>query len=403
MVRMFLVGLVAGVAGGIGAGWLLFSEERVVYRDASRREVVTVPADRPRAGDGPEDDPDLDPDRLDGVEVEDASTEELAASSAPVTASGVEALIQRIDRARADRDWNEFQTLLGLLGSAGTGRAHEKLVELMGDPTLGFRANMGRRFFAWLKDAQVPGIVEAARVRLDRETQGGTASSRAYEGWLALVAQHGGPGDLAWIDQLGADPKTLTVALDAWIAAGARPVAAQRVAALFAQRTRPWFASRLQTFAHANGDATRQLVEGAYASAKLGERDDLARAYGEAVDEKSLGAAKRFLGSITDPAAQIDAVFAVDRMAQRGLDTSGLESIALAPVIALENLAGNPGRNQRDLTTALNAVRMNRITWSPRAVSAIEAAAASADTRMANSLKLAAARIRNGLGEGDWK
>jgi hypothetical protein len=46
---------------------------------------------------------------------------------------------------------------------------------------------------------------------------------------------------------------------------------------------------------------------------------------------------------------------------------------------------------------------MNRITWSPRAVSAIEAAAASADTRMANSLKLAAARIRTGLGEGDWK
>jgi hypothetical protein len=272
---------------------------------------------------------------------------------------------------------------------------------LMGDPNLGFhRSRLGRQFFEWLRDSNVPGIVDAARARLEKETQENPGSRAAQQGWLALVAQHGTLADLDWIESFRKGRSGERTVIEAFVAAAQRPEVAQRVADLFQNRSRRWYGSHLATLGKTNPELARDLYEAGLRKPRTNESRDLARAYGDVVDPGSLERARSFLLSL--PADErIDAVYAVERMNRRKLDVSGLETVTVAPVEALERLAREPRPSAKALFQARYAIQHNRITWTERAAKALEEAARNAPRSHAASMHAIAQQIRAGIGSAD--
>jgi len=387
MIKGLLIGLLAGFV----IAWALFGDtERVVVRDSPARAAPLPPVEQYEAdGDS------WDPPPTEGDEPADP-----AKAEKPVD---VQELIRDADRARADNSWNDFRAALTQLGAAGTREAQEKLVELMGDPSLKMRGRMGQRFLKWLGTSSVPGIVGAARTRIEQEALANPGQAAAYDGWLALVATHGGPAEYGWIDELAKDKKIGRAAGDAYVQAAARPEAAARVAQMFEARDQPWFPSRWRALGSANPKLMRTLVESSYKDAKEHERVALGRAYGAVVDAKSLPQARRFLSSLATEHERIGGVYAVQTMARSGLSIAGLESVTAAPVEALERMSANPKRNLREFYRALNAIRVNPVTWSARTATALDEAAKNVDARMALVLKTTAAKVRTGIDPGAWK
>jgi len=318
-----------------------------------------------------------------------------------VDAGAVSAVIDRLDTARGQRDWNEFRSLLTLLGKAETPEAQKKLVALMGDPDLGFfRARMGRQFFDWLSDSKVPGIVDAARARLEKETRENPGSRAALQGWLALVAQHGSASDLDWIEAQNKGRSGEKTVIEAYVVAAQRPEIAQRVATLFRNRNQRWYGSHLAALAQSNPELARELFEEGLKNPRTNETRDLARAYGDVVTAGNLEQARTFLLSLPIQ-ERLEAVYAVERMRRKDLDVSGLETITLAPVVALEDLARQPKPSSRALFKARYSIQHNQVTWSERAAKALEEAARTAPKTHASSMRAVARQIRAGIGSAD--
>ncbi|MHC4971859.1 MAG: hypothetical protein ACYTG3_05975 [Planctomycetota bacterium] len=413
MSKVLGLGLVMGIGIGLLLGWALFSGDRAVERSDPPAPIVAGDAlERAyeEAYDWPEE---KEPEPahasqtsfLTADKVRNASVDELNefATSGEwlVDASAVSAVIDRLDSARDRRDWNEFRALLGLLGKADTTEAQTKLVALMGDPNLGFhRSRMGRQFFDWLQDSKVPGIVEAARTRLEKERQDNPNSRAAQQGWLALVAQHGSVADLDWIETFRKGRSGERTVIEAFVAAAQRPEVARRVADMFQNRSRRWYGSHLAALGRSNPELARDLLEAGLQKPRTNEARDLARAYGDVVDPGSLERARNFLLSLP-PDERMQAVYAVERMSRKDLDVSGLEAVTLAPVEALEGLAQQPKPSAKALFKARYAIQHNQVTWTDRAAKALEEAARNAPRSHAASMRAIASQIRASIGSAD--
>ena len=105
-----------------------------------------------------------------------------------------------------------------------------------------------------------------------------------------------------------------------------------------------------------------------------------------------------FLAKIASPALAIDdtaervlAVYAVNALADRGLDVAGFEPLILAPVEVLEN--GRAGGAEDGLLSAARySIEYNRVAWSERAAAALERAGYADEAR----------KVRAGL-QSPWK
>lgn len=407
------LGLAMGIGIGLIGGWWMFGSERPApQRDLPPRIVPeVVEQGYEEAYDWPEEQ-DPEPTRaptqtsfVTAESVRSASVDELDKYAMSgewlVDAGAVSAVIDRLDAARGRRDWNEFRALLTLLGKADTPEAQKKLVALMGDPSLGFhRSRLGRQFFDWLRDSQVPGIVDAARARLEKETKENPGSRVAQQGWLALVAQHGTVADLDWIESFRKGRSGERTVIEAFVAAADRPEVARRVADMFRNRSRRWYGSHLSALGRSNPELARDLIEDGLQKPRTNEARDLARAYGDVVDPGSLERARGFLLSL--PAKErLEAVYAVERMHRRDLDVSGLEAVTVAPVEALENLARQSKPSARALFKARYAIQHNQITWTERAAKALEEAARTAPKSHAAAMNAIAQQIRASIGSDD--
>ncbi|MHC4730490.1 MAG: hypothetical protein ACYS6Z_07845 [Planctomycetota bacterium] len=414
MSKGLVLGLVMGIGIGLIAGWVVFGGDQAPpRREPPPRVVIGEAVERTyeEAFDWPEDEQ-PEPARtasqtsfLTAEKVRSASVDELDKFAMSeewlVDAGAVAALMDRLDSARGRRDWNEFRALLTLLGKADTPEAQTKLVALMSDPNLGFhRSRMGRQFFDWLRDSKVPGIVDAARARLEKETRENPGSRAAQQGWLALVAQHGNAADLDWIESFKTGRSGERTVIEAFVAAAQRPEVAQRVADLFRNRSRRWYGSHLAALARSNPELARELFEAGLQKPRTNEARDLARAYGDVVDPGSLERARGFLLSLP-PDERVQAVYAVERMHRRDLDVSGLEAITVAPVEALERLARQSKPSAHALFKARYSIQHNRITWTDRAAKALEEAARNAPKAHAASMRAIASQIRASTGSAD--
>jgi len=416
MTKGLVLGLVMGLGIGLIAGWVVFGGSRTLpRRELARAPIEREPIERldedSETFDWPEDE-EPGPTRpasqtrfVTAEKVRNAPLDELESFAGShewmVDAGAVNAVIDRLDTARGRRDWNEFRALLTLLGKADTPEAQKKLVALMGDPDLGFhRARMGGQFFDWLSDSKIPGIVDAARARLEKETRDNPGSRAAQQGWLALVAQHGTAADLDWIETFKKGRSGERTVVEAYVAAAQRPEVAQRVADLFRNRTRRWYGSHMAALAQSNPELARELFEEGLRKPRTNEARDLARAYGDVVTSGNLEQARSFLLSLPD-AERLEAVYAVERMSRKDLDVSGFEAITLAPVVTLEGLARQSKPNARALYKARYSIQHNRITWSERAAKALEEAARNAPKTHAASMRAVAQQIRAGIGSAD--
>jgi hypothetical protein len=414
MNKGLVLGLVMGIAVGLLAGWVVFDGDQATpRREPAPRPVIADALERAyeEAYDWPEEE---EPEAarsaprttfLTAENIRAGSVDELDEWSISekwlVDAGAVSAVIDRLDSARDQRDWNEFRALLGLLGKADTPEAHKKLVALMGDPDLGFhRSRLGRQFFEWLQHADVPGIVDAARARLEKETSDNPGSRAAQHGWLALVAQHGGTADLDWIESFKTGRRGERTVIEAFVAAADRPEVASRVAELFRNRSRRWYGSHLASLARTNPELARDLFEAGLQKPRTNEARDLARAYGDVVDANNVERARSFLLSLPDD-ERVQAVYAVERMRRRDLDVSGMEAITNAPIEALERLARQPKPSTSALFRARYAIQHNRITWTDRAAKALEEAARTAPKSQAASMRAIAQQIRASIGSAD--
>ena len=413
MSKGLVLGLVMGIGIGLIAGWVVFAGDQALPRRDPPPRIVPEVMERgyEEAYDWPEEDepePARAPTQTSFVTAEsvrNASVDELDKYAMSgewlVDAGAVSAVIDRLDAARDRRDWNEFRALLTLLGKADTPEAQKKLVALMGDPSLGFhRSRLGRQFFDWLRDSEVPGIVDAARARLEKETAENPGSRAAQQGWLALVAQHGTVADLDWIESFRKGRSGERTVIEAFVAAADRPEVARRVADMFRNRSRRWYGSHLSALGRSNPELARDLLEAGLQKPRTNEARDLARAYGDVVDPGSLERARSFLLSL--PAGErMQAVYAVERMHRRDLDVSGLEAVTVAPVEALENLAQQAKPSAKALFQARYAIQHNQITWTDRAAKALEEAARNAPRSHAASMRAIAQQIRASIGSDD--
>lgn len=414
MNKGLLLGLGMGIGIGLIAGWVVFGGDQALpRRDPPPRIVAGETMERAyeEAYDWPEDEePEAEraPTQTSFVtaeKVRGASVDELDKFAMSgewlVDAAAVDAVIDRLDSARDRRDWNEFRSLLTLLGKADTPEAQTKLVALMGDPNLGFhQSRLGRQFFEWLEESKVPGIVDAARARLEKEAKENPGSRAAQQGWLALVAQHGSVADLDWIETFKKGRSGERTVIEAYVAAAQRPEVAQRVADLFRNRTRRWYGSHMAALAQSNPELARELFEAGLRKPRTNETRDLARAYGDVVTSGSLEQARSFLLSLPE-GERLEAVYAVERMSRKDLDVSGLEAITLAPVVALEGLARQSKPSARALYKARYSIQHNRVTWSERAAKALEEAARNAPKTHAAAMRAVAQQIRAGIGSAD--
>jgi len=403
-----LLGTAMGLALGLLAGWFLFGGGEAPAREVVR--TVYLPAEPEPGFDAPspeETSPEgagTAPVRLGVDDLRTASAEELgrlaAQGSLELDGAAVTVLIERLDAAREARDWNQFRALLSLLGRAGTPEAEAKLVAVMGDPGLGFQqSHLGPLFYEWLKDSQAPGIVAAARARLEREMEDHPGMPGVRRGWLSLIAAQGDTADLDWVETFADTPGGAREVQEALAAAGGRPEVAERVERMFRERKERWFIGHLRLFATANPAAGARLLEDGLQHPRPGEERDLARTYGDTLPRADVERARAFLSGLRTPSQRMAAVYAVERMRRRGLDMGGMEDLVLAPVLTLERYRDEP--NLSPLVEARYAIEHNPITWSERTAKALESAAERVPPAQAGALLEAARRVRAGIASPD--
>jgi valyl-tRNA synthetase len=146
---------VLGALVGFALGWWMFGEragptragraDRVPFEERSALKTPAVP-EEPR-----------DPTPMDR-------------SSGEAPEESVRAALQRIDAARQERDWNLFSSLIQLLAASSSPEAQQKLIELMGDPSLRFFDGNVAEDFVWgLSATELEGVAAAARARIEME------------------------------------------------------------------------------------------------------------------------------------------------------------------------------------------------------------------------------------------
>jgi hypothetical protein len=327
-----------------------------------------------------------------------------------VEAAAIDALIERIDTARGERDWDLFVALAQLLAVANTPRTQAKLLALMDDDSLElFDWRIAEHFWAGLADSELEGIAAAARRRIAMVEERHPKSDRWVKDWFALVARHGSEADIEWL-AAHRERHTEIRFWEALAKSAKNPAAARKFMELWkAGGTRAFGDRAIRTFATTSPAVAEPFLRELLVDVHPGDdrASGIARAYGHAVNEANLPAARSFLLGLADPKTRTLAAHAVSAMAQRELDISGLEPILLAPVEEAERLVhATEKERQEGYYRVMYGIEYNRPTWSPRAVRALEnLAAAMENQHTGDALRNVAKNIRAQIAPDDdgWR
>jgi hypothetical protein len=290
--------------------------------------------------------------------------------------------------ARAAADWGQYFRALAELGAMGTPEAHAVLVRLMGDESLRFEGPWtGQHFFRWLRGSDAEGLLEAARRRAEIDIADNPDSRWRGVGWLSLVALRGGPAEIEWLLSLGGGDQNREMEVDRALAEGAsNPLAAARLASRLKD---PWhspWSPYLSSFAEANPPAALAAALDAMPEGRSRNRGELLRLVGEAATAETLDRARTALLGLTEPRVRLEAVRAVERMRERGLDVSGFQPLLDEPRLLLERSAAAPLKEaeKEAVRRALGVIEGSEATWS-------------------EATRAAAARMEGGGGGGGWR
>jgi len=383
-----LRGLLLGIPVGLLAGWMLFEWG-----------AVEVPRPRPPAtppaapGPPPPPAPSVVPGK------EDAGTGR--DGGAPPQPSEVPDLIARIDAAREAKDWSAFTRLLGALARAGTGTAHDKLVQLMADPTLVFPdSNMHRAFAHWLGASDAPGIAAAARVRAETEYAQGRGPLQP--GWLELVARCGDATDLQWLADMEKLRGGEDAVLEALAHAADRPDVERTLLRKFGERGRGWSEEVVGAIAARNGPLARRLITEGYERCRETERATFMGIYGGMADEANLADTSAWLKGLSDPSARLYAVYALQALHRRDLPLEGLEALVDEPARCLDEYARASAWPYLPAARVRALIEHNPVTWNARTLAALDAAIGTAPKVARGPLEQLRDKVRAAVKGADW-
>lgn len=98
----------------------------------------------------------------------------------------------------------------------------------------------------------------------------------------------------------------------------------------------------------------------------------------------------------------MEMVYAVQRLAQRKLDISGLEPVLERPIEVLNEMVANGGEDRLHLaSSARYAIEYNKLMWRKRSIEALERAA-TASPHWRERFLVVANEVRGNLA-GEWK
>lgn len=323
----------------------------------------------------------------------------------PTTDAEEQVLLVRLDEARATGDRPLFFALLRALARSGSERAQQRFIDLMADESL--TDLTGWLFLEALKDSRLPWIAEVARRRVEMNTAGGDTSGAATDGWLDLVLLHGDKADVDWALSQSQSQAVRLRALSALVRCPS-PNAVERVVEM--ARAGTLDSSFLDDFAECQPQAAFDLIQEMITAGEGGRLAQnpiyIVRVYGKCVPAGRFVEARRTLLGVSEPAMRTAAVYAVQALAARGFDVSGLEPVVLAPLEILERRRND--RTAEDsradsearvaeaalVTMASYAIVNNQVAWSERAAAALEAV----------GFKEEAAKVQAGLKRNNpWK
>lgn len=308
--------------------------------------------------------------------------------------------------ARAASNWPLYLEALHELGATGTPESQAVLVEVMGDETVRFEGPWtGQWFLRWLAGSDVPLLLEAARRRAEIDVADNPDSRWRGVGWLSLVAMRGGAADIAWIESLGRGDRNAEMEVDRALADGSRnPLAAARLAARMKEPGHFLVSSYLEAFARENPRAALDAAIEALPAAPDRRTGELVRLIGEAATPETVERARAALLGQAHPSARFEALRAVERMRERGLDVSGFAPLVDEPRLLLERSASRPlsGSDKGFVRSALDAIAGNAVTWNEATLQAVRAFTSHPDNDIAAKAREAAASIERGPDAG-WR
>jgi hypothetical protein len=309
--------------------------------------------------------------------------------------------------ARAASDWPTYFQALSELGAMRTPESEALLVEAMGDESLRFEGTWtGQSFLRWLAGSDAPGLAAAARRRAEIDIADNAESRWRGVGWLSLVAMHGGAAEIAWIESLGGGDRNAEMEVDRALADGSKnPLAAARLAARMKETSHFLWSNYLEAFARENPRAALDAAIEALPATPDRRTGELVRLIGEATTAETVERARAALLGQADPAARLEALRAVERMRQRGLDVSGFTQLVDEPRLLLERSASRPlaGAEKGLVRRALDAVAENPVTWNDATLAAVRPFLDHPDADIAGKAREAAANIERGEGGDGWR
>jgi hypothetical protein len=415
-VKVFVAGLLLGLAGG----WVIAAV--VGATDDSRGEAVsprvpdaTAPPQPPVQGDdATKPRPRPGPAAPRPVRADDETAQTAAADRAarimaadcgalrrfdpPFSVPEFEAIVERLDRARAGHDRELFHRALALVVADGSPTATAKIVDVVGDPATDLdpwvACAMPRR-----SDAAGAAFVAAVRRRFEAEAV--FASGRPDQ-WLEVVARHGDAGDLGWLESKAREEEFGEAARTALVSTR-RDELAPTVAAWLGRgslrgddlehyaKTSPATAFKLFGDVIVVGAAT-----GRWPSAC--EPWQVFRAYARAMPMEALDDVRRLLLGLPTRELRADAIAAVQALAGRDVDPTPFAALSAAPVHILDD----PAATWRQVAHTAWLAGAERVAWSLPLADAMERAADRFSAEeYAATIRRRARRIRAEL-TGPW-
>jgi hypothetical protein len=275
------------------------------------------------------------------------------------------------------------------------------LLRLLSDESFIPPGPVGDEFLDGLGESALPGIAAAARRRYELNVAAGTTSWIAAAGLFDLMARQGGSDEIAWLAARAESGLHRHDAREALVRSKS-PLAVETVVRLLRQGKGDQellvdFGRHHPTSANA---IFRQVLTGEL-TVPYREPHAILRAYGASAPADDLDATRDLLFSLTDPVQRICAVYAVEQLRRRGLETTGFEPLVDAPVEHLERVT--PGTRSSVTGKARYAISHNRIAWSERAARALDrAAGVLPQGSMTQDMQKIARKIRAGLAS-PWK
>jgi len=194
--------------------------------------------------------------------------------------------------------------------------------------------------------------------------------------------------------------------VDRALAEGAsNPLAAARLAARLKEQRHFLWSPYLSAFAEVNPPAALAAALDALPEAMPRNRDDLLRLAGEAATAETLDRARTAFLGLLDPGMRLEAVRAVERMRERGLDVSGFGPLLDEPRLLLERSAASPLKeaDKQAVRRALEVIEDSEATWSEATRAAVRPFVGHADESIAEAAREAAARMEGGGRRGGWR